>query len=90
MNDPWVRDVHGSWIQSPQSESVHSLRVSDLIVDEEQVWDIDKLESLFPDDVVQAVLDTPLSAEVQNDRIAWMMERNRRYTVKTGYKLAMM
>ena len=90
MNDPWVRGGHGSWIQSPQSQGVHSLRVSDLIVDEERVWDIDKLESLFPDDMVQAILDTPLFAEVQNDKIVWTMERNGRYTVKTGYKLAMM
>ena len=48
------------------------------------------IESLFLNDMVQAILDTPLFAEVQNDRITWMMERNRRYTVKTGYKLAMM
>jgi hypothetical protein len=88
MNDPWVRGTHGNWIQSPQSQGVHSL--SDLIVDEERVWDIDKLESLFPDDMVQAILDTPLFAEVHNDRITWMMERSERYTVKTGYKLAMM
>jgi len=40
--------------------------------------------------MVQTILDTPLLREVQNDRIAWMMERNRRYSVKTGYKLAMM
>jgi hypothetical protein len=90
MNDPWVRGVHGSSIQSPQSQGVHSLRVSDLMADEERVWDINKIESLFSDNMVQAILDTPLFAEVQNDRIAWMMESNRRYTVKTGYKLAMM
>jgi len=69
---------------------VHSLNVSDLIAVEERVWDIDKIESLFLDDTVQTILDTPLFREVQNDRIAWMMERNGRYTVKTGYKLAMM
>jgi len=90
MHDPWVRGTHGNWIQSSQSQGVHDLCVSDLIVDEEQVWDIDKLESLFPNDMVQAILDTPLFAEVHNDRIAWMMERSGRYTVKTGYKLAMM
>jgi len=38
--------------------------VSDLIVEDERVWDIDKLESLFSDDMVQAILDTPLFAEV--------------------------
>jgi len=53
---------------------VHSLSVSDLIVVEERVWDIDKIESLFPDDMVQTILDTPLFSEVQNDRIASMME----------------
>jgi len=90
MIDPWVRGVHGSWIRSPQSQSVHSLRVSDLIADNERVWDIDKIKSLFSNDMVQAILDTPLFAEVQNDSIAWMMERNGRYIVKTGYKLAMM
>jgi hypothetical protein len=89
MNDPWVRGAQGSWIQSPQSQGVHSLSVSDLIATEERVWDINKIESLFPDDMVQAILDTPLFAEVQNDKIAWIMERNGRYTVKTGYKLAM-
>jgi hypothetical protein len=75
MNDPWVRGVHGSWIQSPQIKGVHILRLSDLIAGEERVWDIDKIESLFSDDIVQAILDTPLFAEVQNDRIAWMMDR---------------
>ena len=53
---------------------MHSLSVSDLIVVEERVWDIDKIESLFPDDMVQTILDTPLFSEVQNDRIASMME----------------
>jgi hypothetical protein len=43
MNDPWVRGVQGSWIQSPQSQGVHSLSVSDLIATEERVWDIDKI-----------------------------------------------
>jgi hypothetical protein len=90
MNDPWVRGVHGSWIQSPQSQGVHSLRVSDLIAYEERPWDIDKIESLFSDDMVQTILDTPLFAEVWNDRITWMMERNGRYIVKTGYTIAMM
>lgn len=60
--DPWVRGIHGSWIQSPQSQ----------------------------DEMVQAIPDTPLFAEAQNDRIEWMMECNKRYTVKTGYKLVMM
>ena len=49
---------------------MHSLRVSDLIADEERVWDIDKIESLFSDDMVQAILNTPLFADVQNDGIA--------------------
>jgi len=40
--------------------------------------------------MVQAILDTPLFAEVQNDKIKWMMERTGRYTIKTGYKLTMM
>jgi len=74
----------------PQSQSVHNLSVFDLIAVEERVWDIDKIESLFLVDMVQAILDTPLFAEVQNDRIALMMEHNGRYTVKTGYKLAKM
>jgi hypothetical protein len=85
MNDPWVRGVYGSWIQSSPSQDVHNLRVSDLIIDEERVWDIDKIESLFSNEMVQAILDTPLFAEVQNDRIVWMLERNGRYTVKSGY-----
>jgi len=38
--------------------------VSDLIADEERVWDIDKIESLFSDDMVQAILDTPLLIEI--------------------------
>ena len=38
--------------------------MSDLIADEERVWDIDKIESLFSDDMVQAILDTPLLIEI--------------------------
>jgi len=84
MNDPWVEGAHASLIQSPRSQGVHSLSVSDLIAYEERIWDIDKIESLFPDDMVQAILDTPLFTEVHNDRIAWMMECNERFNVKTG------
>jgi len=84
MNDPWVQGAHASLIQSPRSQGVHSLSVSDLIAYEERIWDIDKIESLFPDDMVQAILDTPLFTKVHNDRIAWMMERNERFNVKTG------
>lgn len=69
---------------------MHNLSVSDFIVVEERVWDIYKIESMFSDEMMQAMLDSPLFAEVQNDRISWMMERNGRYIVKTGYKLAMM
>lgn len=69
---------------------MHNLSVSDFIVVEERVWDIDKIESMFSDEIMQAMLDSPLFAKVQNDRISWMMERIGRYTVKTGYKPVMM
>jgi hypothetical protein len=60
MNEPWLRDVDGAWIPSPQNQGVHNLHVNELMIPNVKMWDKGKVESLFPMHVAKRILDIPL------------------------------
>jgi hypothetical protein len=57
MSDPWLRGKEGAWIQSPQPQGAFNFTVNDLMVPNAKIWDKRKIESIFPSDVVNQILD---------------------------------
>jgi hypothetical protein len=43
MNDPWLRDDEGAWVQSPQTQGAYNINVNDLILPNERRWNRDKI-----------------------------------------------
>jgi hypothetical protein len=48
MCEPWLRGGDKLWMQSPQSQSMYDLYVSDLLLQGVKNWDSHKIYSLFP------------------------------------------
>jgi hypothetical protein len=87
MREPWLRDIEGAWLPSPQDQGVHNLFVNDLMLPNMKVWDKRKIESLFPMDVANRILDIPLFDMFGEDKLVWVDSPYGHYSVKSGYKL---
>ncbi|KAK2444482.1 hypothetical protein QL285_015507 [Trifolium repens] len=87
MGEPWLRAKEGAWLPSPQSQGVHSLTLNELMVPNMKLWDKIKIESIFPLNVANLILETPLFAMVEEDKLLWMDSPYGNYNVKSGYKL---
>ncbi|MCH82815.1 RNA-directed DNA polymerase (Reverse transcriptase), partial [Trifolium medium] len=87
MNDPWLREKDGAWIQSPQLQGAHNIKVNDLMLPNIKKWNKEKIETLFSADVVNNILDIPLIDTVEEDKLVWMDNIHGQYSVKSGYNL---
>jgi hypothetical protein len=87
MGEPWLRDKEGAWLPSPQSQGVHSLTLNELMVHNMKKWDKIKVEYLFPVNVANLILETPLFEMVEEDKLLWMDSPHGTYNVKSGYNL---
>jgi hypothetical protein len=89
MNDPWLREEEGAWIQSPQIQGAHIISVKDLMLPNVKNWDKDKIESLFSRDVVKRIFDTPSFDMIEDDKLIWKDSMHGQYSVKSGYNMLM-
>ncbi|CAJ2644561.1 unnamed protein product [Trifolium pratense] len=89
MTDPWLRGNGERWIPSPQPEGMYNLFVRDLMIDDYKAWNVTKIRMLFPVQVAERIIATPLIGSVYVDKMVWEEERDGCYSVKSGYKLAM-
>jgi ribonuclease HI len=89
MRDPWLRGQGGAWLPSPQNQGVFNLVVSDLMLPNVNLWDKEKIESLFPSHIANRIVETPLLNMVEVDKLIWADSVDGVYNVKSGYKLLM-
>jgi ribonuclease HI len=54
-----------------------------------KLWDMNKIDSLFPLYIAKRIIETPLSSVVDEDKIIWSDDRNGNYSVRSGYKVMM-
>ena len=92
-----IRVWHDKWIPRPCTYKVISKEkpnstnalVYELINKGTGEWNIDKLNSWFLLEEREAILGIPLSSSNTNDRLVWAKNRNRKFTVKSAYALAL-
>jgi hypothetical protein len=87
MSEPWLRDTEGAWIPSPQVQGVHNLFVNDLLIPNTKLWDKERIESFFPSDIANRIIDIPLFDMLDEDKLVWVDSPYGHYSVKSGYKL---
>jgi hypothetical protein len=87
MGDPWLRDKEGAWLPSPQVQGVHNFTINELMIPNMKLWDKVKIESLFPLNIANRIMQTPLLDMVEDDKLIWIDSSQGHYSVKSGYKL---
>ncbi|PRQ38773.1 putative ribonuclease H-like domain, reverse transcriptase zinc-binding domain-containing protein [Rosa chinensis] len=50
------------------------------------VWDVSRIQRLFPMEEAEAILHIPLSSRLVADRLIWKFERNGVFSVRTAYQ----
>jgi hypothetical protein len=89
MHEPWLRSSHGRCLSAPQNNNVYNLMVHHLLVPNKKEWDIEKINSLFPSEVVRDILSVPLLPLVREDKLIWSEENDGVYSVRSGYRKLM-
>ncbi|CAL1406979.1 unnamed protein product [Linum trigynum] len=88
LTDNWVPTLH----PSPPTPRPGIVRVegsvASLICPNQGVWRVDCLRQIFEEDTVRAIVAIPLPISSVPDRMVWNGEQSGRYTVKSGYHLA--
>jgi ribonuclease HI len=87
MHEPWLRKEDGKWLQSPQEQGVANLCVNQLMCQNGKFWDSNKIHSLFPTCVANAILAVPLFEDIEEDHLVWDDDIHGIYNVKSGYNL---
>ncbi|KAK6118987.1 hypothetical protein DH2020_047273 [Rehmannia glutinosa] len=87
--DPWLSHQPNFRINMPTNNENADLRVCDLMMRDEWSWDEEKILHMFPHSIAEQILRIPLRNQWSNDQYAWHYTPNGRYTVKSGYKIAL-
>nr|KYP38216.1 Putative ribonuclease H protein At1g65750 family [Cajanus cajan] len=83
--DPWLRNSHSSFVTSIAPQGYESLTVHDLIDHTLHKWDSYRVHSLFNDQDSQTILAMPLLNPSRPDSLAWRLNTNGSYSVRTAY-----
>ncbi|KAF7833947.1 ribonuclease H [Senna tora] len=89
-DDPWVPSEMPTTLTRPKFLTFTAEYVCDLLVEDGSRWDEDRLGVLFDEDIRQRILSIPIDVDLGRDRWSWDLDRSGQYTVKMGYRNAMM
>ncbi|CAN1190366.1 LINE-1 retrotransposable element ORF2 protein, partial [Linum perenne] len=78
--DPWLPDLPG-FTASPSS----ICSISSCISQPQNVWNVTKLSTLFPQDVVRQILAIPIGPNRMEDRWIWHFNPRGTFSVKSCY-----
>lgn len=58
----------------------------DLILPNQNAWNVELLQQFYQDHIVEEILSIPLSSASFEDKIVWTETSDGCYTVKSGYQ----
>jgi ribonuclease HI len=87
FRDQWLPRSSGHRIIAMKKNSRRRW-VNKLIDQGTRSWNTNLLHELFFDHDVQAILEIDIPQQEQNDRLAWLHEKNGQFSVRSAYRLA--
>ncbi|VFQ59793.1 unnamed protein product [Cuscuta campestris] len=88
LNSPWLLRDEDPYIRTPLPSEWVDMKVADLVILGTKSWNRDLIHAIFLPEDSQAICNIPLCQSIKTDRWMWTGDRNRRYTVKQGYRVA--
>ncbi|KAF7833369.1 uncharacterized protein G2W53_015702 [Senna tora] len=90
LGRPWVPSEMPMTLTKSTLLTFTAEHVCDLLVEDGSRWDEDRLGALFDEEICQRILSIPIDVELGGDRWSWDFDRSGQYTVKMGYRNAML
>jgi len=87
LDAPWLSNGESIDCNIAGGYHVRDFKVHNLMSEYGKVWNAPLISLVFSNDIAEAILNTPLFEQVQNDRLIWKAERNGCYTVRSAYRL---
>jgi len=88
-NNYWMKDNVTLYPLEDVASTLANLRVSDCLMSNQKSWNLPFLHSVFNQQVVEHIVNTPLYPSVREDRLIWKKENNGDYSVRSAYRLCM-
>jgi hypothetical protein len=79
----------GRWFEAPQDQGVYNLTLQQLMLPHFKQWDVEKIESIFSEEVTRKILAVPLLELIQEDKLIWNAESDGEYSIRSGYRTLM-
>lgn len=85
FQDAWLRGKVEFRVDNCYSDSIGSVKASDLFIPGTKIWDTLKVTSLFSSCDAKAILATPVPQHQAVDHVVWTHTVDGKYAVKSGY-----
>ncbi|XP_074267041.1 uncharacterized protein LOC141590340 [Silene latifolia] len=86
-DDLWIVGTQSCRVISPRRGAEQNMRVSELMVEDDEGWDVTKVRALFLPFEQARILGIRLRWPRLNDDWCWDAERDGTYSVRSAYKL---
>jgi hypothetical protein len=87
-NDTWAPILIGGYIQSPVSILSRNAKVSELLDDDTNWWNVSLVKEVFTVEETEAICCVPVCPRSSEDKLEWAHTKTGEYSVKSGYHLA--
>jgi ribonuclease HI len=88
-NNYWMKDNVTLYPLEDVASTLANLRVSDCLSPNNKSWNLPFLQSIFNNQIVEHIVNTPLYPSVREDRLIWRKENDGEYSVRSAYRLCM-
>lgn len=86
--DSWIQGGENQSVQTDRGNLPENWRVKDLMLDSTSTWNAPLIRNYFSTDEANRILAMPTSRR-REDVLAWGMEKDGIYSVRSGYKALM-
>lgn len=90
LGEPWLPDTTDPFVRSDNQALQQEMVCNLMKVGETTGWDEDVLKDVMNDRDRELIIQIPLSANQQSDRLVWSNEKPGIYSVKSAYHLIQM
>ncbi|KAK9678329.1 hypothetical protein RND81_03G150300 [Saponaria officinalis] len=84
--DPWIPGTQTRMVLSSRTEETNDMRVAELLNNEGNGWDLQKLQRYFLPVEQERILAIRISSLKPEDSWCWELEKDGVYSVRSAYK----
>lgn len=87
LNEPWLPDGECIGSDVAGAHFVQNVTINNLMNLYDKSWNEEVIRQVFSIDIANKILQTPLLAQIPEDRLIWKVERHGKYYVLSAYRL---